>query len=179
MFNGIPNHWFLQALGMKVVNIVPVEMVEVAKTKMISALDWSLQRWNEERKVNAHDTEEGEGRIDAKVIIECTLRRKRAHDRIEEEEENPVVDLGESEEEEEEDIDDDEDDDDEAMDAAMNEAMAELMAEAEEEALNFKTSMRMAEDMSPSPSPKRSVHGCSPVGVEEGRGMKGKRSLPM
>ena len=170
MFNGIPNHWFLQALGMKVVNIVPVEMVEVAKTKMISALDWSLQRWNEERKVNAHDTEEGEGRIDAKVIIECTLRRKRAHDRIEEEEENPVVDLGESEEEEEEDIDDDEDDDDEAMDAAMNEAMAELMAEAEEEALNFKTSMRMAEDMS-SPLRRNGVStGVHPWGLKEGEG---------
>ena len=155
MFNGIPNHWFLQALGMKVVNIVPVEMVEVVKTKMISALDWSLQRWNEEGKVVAHDTEEGEGCIDAEAIIERALHRKHAHDRIEEEEE---------------DIDDDEDEDEEAMDAAMNEAMAELMAKAEEEAINFKTLMTMAENMSLSPSPQRSAHGCSPMGVEGGGG---------
>ena len=71
---------------MKVVNIVPVGMVEVAKTRMISALDWSLQRWNEEGKV----TEEEEGRNDVSAIIERTGRRKRVLDAVEEEEEGKV-----------------------------------------------------------------------------------------
>jgi len=46
---------------MKVVNIVPVKMLENAKTKMIAAVDWSLQRWYEEGKVVAEDMEEEEG----------------------------------------------------------------------------------------------------------------------
>lgn len=150
-----------QALGMKVVNIVPAEMVDVAKSKMICALDWNLQRWNEEGNVVDDDE------IDVEAIIERAVRRKSARDQIEqeeeeveedevsEEEEDPVVDLGESEEEEEEDIDEEDDDDEEAMEEAMNIALEQAMEEAEEEAFNFKTKMTMAEDMSPSPSPQR------------------------
>ena len=62
---------------MKVLNIVPVEMLEVAKTKMIAAVDWSLERWNEEGKVAAQDLEGEEGRIDVDSIIEGEIGRKR------------------------------------------------------------------------------------------------------
>ena len=58
---------------MKVLNIVLVEMLEVAKTKMIAAVDWSLERWNEEGKVAAQDMEGEEGRIDVDSIIERRL----------------------------------------------------------------------------------------------------------
>ena len=177
MFDGFHNDLFLQALGMKVVNIVPVGMVEVAKTRMISALDWSLQRWNEEGKV----TEEEEGRNDVSAIIERTGRRKRVLDAVEEEEEeedenddeeddeiadveeNPVHDLGESEEEEEEEeeelIEEVSEEDPEVIVQAMDGVLFGLMEDAEEEAINYKTSMAMAKDLSPSPSPQRSVEG--------------------
>ena len=111
---------FLQALGMKVVNIVPVEMLENAKTKMIAAVDWSLQRWYEEGKMSAQDMKEEEGHIEVDSDIECEGISKRANDTYEEEDDddvldpqgqydqpstpqdNPILDLGVSEKEEQE-----------------------------------------------------------------------------
>ena len=185
---------------MKVVNIVPVEMVEVAKTRMISALDWSLQRWNEEGKG-------AERTIDVETIIERAVLRRRANepnddDEEEEEEEeeaveddNRVTDLGEASEdvnrvtnlgaaaeddnpvtnlgESEEESADNEDEksmDEDTMVEAMNNVLVGLMEDAEEEAINLKTSMVMAEDIATSPSPQRSAHGCSPVDVVEREG---------
>jgi hypothetical protein len=174
-----------QALGMKVVNIVPAGMLEAAKTKMISALDWSIQRWNEEGKFADLDAEERN--IDVASIIERTIRRRHANEEEEEEEaeeeddedddaeeeDNALVDLGESEVEEDIEDESEEDDEDETMQEAMEEEMdnrmRELMAEAEEEAFNYKTSMAMAKDMSPEAmSPGEAPHGCSPVRGGEG-----------
>ena len=153
---------------MKVVNIVPAGMLEAAKTKMISALDWSIQRWNEEGKFA--DLHAEERNIDVASIIERAIRRNRANEEEEEEEEeddvnedaeeedNAIVDLGESEVEKDIEDESDEDDEDETMQEAMDEEidnrMRELMAEAEEEAFNYKTSMP--------------PHGCSAVGGGEG-----------
>ena len=78
---------FLQALGMKVVNIVPEEMLKNAKTKMIAAIDWSLQRWYEEGKVHDQDMEEEEGHNEVDSNIE-RKRSKRANDTYEEEDED-------------------------------------------------------------------------------------------
>ena len=86
---------FFVGIGYEGVNIVPVEMLEKAKTKMIAAVDWSLQRWNEEGKVAAQDIEGEEGHIDVDSIIEGEIGRKRANDTHEEE-------VEEEEEEEEE-----------------------------------------------------------------------------
>ena len=65
---------------MKVVNIVPVEMLENAKTKMNAAVDWSLQRWYQEGKVASQDMEEEEGHIEMDSNIERERISKRAND---------------------------------------------------------------------------------------------------
>ena len=104
----------MHALGLKVVNIVPLEMINVARAKMISAFDWSLQRWIKEGNVLAQELEEDEIRIDDDSIIEREIKRKRANVTSKEEEEeeeeaeeeeveeedNVIVDLGEYEPEE-------------------------------------------------------------------------------
>ena len=49
---------------MKVVNIVPVDVAGQAKAKIFAAVDWSLQRWNEEGRESDDNTEEGDGEIE-------------------------------------------------------------------------------------------------------------------
>ena len=63
---------------MKVVNIVPVGMLEMARIRMVSAADWSLRRWNEEGSV-----EEEEGRDDVDSIIQRETRSKCPNDTYE------------------------------------------------------------------------------------------------
>ena len=46
---------------MKVINIVPEDIVESAKEKMFAAVDWSLQRWYEEGRESDDNTDEGDG----------------------------------------------------------------------------------------------------------------------
>ena len=174
---------------MKVVNIMPLELLEVVRTKMISALDWSLQRWNEEGKATGEEVGEVERHFDSDLIIERETRTKRSNDTFEEEEEeeedkdeeedeeveeedNIIVDLGESEDDgEEEEVEVSEVVEDEVETEAYNEVVEAAMAEA----FSLKISKLV---MSPehmflvalSPmaiSPKQVPHGCSPMRVVE------------
>ncbi len=182
---------------MKVVNIVPLELLDVARTKMQSAFDWSLQRWNEEGVVPGDEVREAERLFDSDI----ETRTKRSNDPFEgeeeeedeeddeeeeddevEEEENILADLGESEDdEEEEEVEVSDTDEDEVETEAYNEVvqaiMADAMEEAETEAINLKVSKLV---MSPehvfpvalSPlakSPEEVPHGDVEMEVEGGQ----------
>jgi len=114
----------VQALGMKVVNIVPVAIAENAKVKMFAALDWSIQRWYEEGRGSDDNIEEGDG--DNEVESDIDRPENETYEEEEEdddddvwdeeddvgdlehdEEEPPVQDDEEEREEEEEEEDDD------------------------------------------------------------------------
>ena len=58
---------------MKVVNVVPIEMFDLARAKMVSALDWSLQRWIEEGNVKSEEFEEEEIRTDDYTLFNVRL----------------------------------------------------------------------------------------------------------
>ena len=175
---------------MKVVNVVPIEKLDLARAKMVSALDWSLQRWIEEGNVNSEEFEEEEIRTDDYTLVQREVRRKRATVASDEEEEeesdeeddeveeeaNVVVQLGESEsekgeaEQEEEDTTEEEEEeelDEEVLDEVIVAVMADAIEEAETEALNLKASAMALSFEDMAMSPEQVAHGCSPVGVVE------------
>lgn len=161
---------------MKVVNIVPEALLDLATTKTFCAIDWSLQRWNEEGKKVSHDMVEEEGLMDIEDIAHRDMRSKRVNDSYDEEDEeeddeevyeeyveeedNVIVDLRESEEaeevEEEGEKDDESDDEDQNIDEdviaeVMDEVMAEVIAEAETTVLNLKASQLILSPTAMSP----------------------------
>ena len=87
----------LQALGTEVVNIVPVDVAGQAKAKMFAAVDWSLERWNEEGRESNDNMEEGDGENEVDIPGRDTYEEE------EEEEEDDEGDIGEEYAEEEED----------------------------------------------------------------------------
>jgi hypothetical protein len=87
---------------MKVVNIVPMDLVDTAKDKMFVAIDWSLQRWNEEGRHSDDNIEEGDGDDELEEDIDREM-------------EAGVPDEEDTYDEEEDEEEDDEDDDEEDL----------------------------------------------------------------
>ena len=65
---------------MKVVNIVPVDVAGQAKAKMFAAVDWSLQRWNEEGRESTDNIEEGDGENEVDIPGRGTYREEEEED---------------------------------------------------------------------------------------------------
>ena len=97
---------------MKVVNIVPEDVANTAKEKVFSAVDWSLQRWNEEGRESDDDDEEGAGENDVEDDIVIQRGRRLASNTNEEEEEEDDEDDDEDELEDEPPMDDEEEEED-------------------------------------------------------------------
>lgn len=72
---------------MRVVNIVPEDVVDNAKAKMFAAADWSLQRWYEEGRESDSNNDEGEGDNDMDSDVERERANRAADNTYEEEEE--------------------------------------------------------------------------------------------
>ena len=83
---------------MKVVNIVPVDVVGQAKAKMFVVVGSSLQRWNEKGRESEENIEEGDGEN------EVDMPRRNTYEEEEEEEEDVGNLRQEYGEEEDEDI---------------------------------------------------------------------------
>ena len=174
---------FSQALGMKVVNIVPLDVLDTARDKMLAAADWSMQRWSEEGKASDDDIEDDDVGHEVDSDIDREMRSKRVNDTYQvdsEEEEEDDVNAGHEHEE----VHDEEEEDDEAH-TPPHEPLVELGAsddesEDDEDVVHGRSPVGSVQDKGDgSPS-----HGRSPVGGGHGQrrgegGQASGASLPL